>query len=136
MAKAKLKWIVITPDSDNADSDAQAKAERAAEANAKSLPIDIGGAAAQISAQAVFDLNQTGAVEGQRVTYWIEVQDNHEPDANIGTSARYNFTILSAEALKQKFERDRAALIKQVDELRKKERDSQMGTSSTLKALP
>ncbi len=136
VAKAKLKWIIVTLDADNADSDAQAKVEAAAEANAKSMSIDIGPAAAQISAKVVFDVSTSGATEGQRITYWIEVLDNHAPDANVGTSARYNFTVLDAKSLAEKLERDRAAAIKQVDELRKRERDSQMGTDSALKALP
>jgi hypothetical protein len=140
IAKAWLKYVVTDPEqADQGQSGAQALATASTKAaeSAKAIAIDLGqGAQAQFVGQVVFELKQTGAVEGQRVTYWIEAADNREPQPNISASPKYNFTIVDLATMKEQFERDRAEAIQAVKSLREKEKDTRDSVDAVRKNVP
>jgi hypothetical protein len=140
IAKAWLKYVVTDPDQAGQGQEAGqalATASTKAAASAKAIPIDLGkDVLSQFTGQVVFDLNQTGAGENQRVTYWIEAEDNREPQANVGQSPRYNFTIVDLATMKEQFERDRAEALNSVKSLREKEKDTRDGVDAVRKSVP
>jgi hypothetical protein len=140
IAKAWLKYVITDPDAAGQGQEAGqalATASTKAAASAKAMPIDLGqGVEAQFTGQVVFDLNQTGAAENQRVTYWIEAADNREPQPNISASPKYNFTIVDLATMKEQFERDRAEAIQAVKSLREKEKDTRDSVDAVRKNVP
>lgn len=47
----------------------------------------------EVKAEAPFDLKLLGVTPGQRVTYWIEIEDNKIPAPNVGRSRKFEFNI-------------------------------------------
>lgn len=139
VAKARLRYLVSDPDAAGTGEQAgQALAEasmRAAE-DAKAIDIEIGPGGAQVVSQALFDLATSGAREGHRVTYWIEAQDNREPAANVGASARYSFNVLDLAAMREQYEQERRDMLKQIKELRDKQQDIRDGVEGVRSVVP
>lgn len=137
VAHAWLKWIIQTPSADGQlEGEDAAKALAAAEASAQGMPIDIPAHQAQVGGTVPLEIAKTGAAEGQRVTFWIEVADNCEPEAHHARSSRYSFTVLSQQALKEKLEKERAELMKQIRVLREKEEASHTTIQAVQSAVP
>jgi hypothetical protein len=137
VAKAWLKYIVTTADqaSNAQESGAAAAAASLADqsAAAKAVAIDFGPSQASVAGRIVFDLSQTGAAEGQKVTYWIEVADNHEPKPNLGTSPRFSFTVVDTATMTAQFEHDRNDLLNTIKNIRTKQTDIHTAVDATLK---
>jgi len=131
VTKAALQWTVTDVDQTGGDSASSAADASAAPAAApvapvvKSLDIPLpDGPQAQVELKKVpFDLSQTGATVGQRVTYWIAVEDNDQPVANHAESAHYTFTILDPATIEAEFAKKRADAMKTLQELKGKETD-------------
>ena len=134
VTKAELQWTVT--DVDQTGSDSSSSATTSSDGNAapatatvapvvKSLDIPLpDGPQAQIELKKVaFDLSQTGATVGQRVTYWVAVDDNDQPVANHAESAHYTFTILDPATIEAEFAKKRADAMKTLQELKGKETD-------------
>jgi len=129
VVKAALQWTVTDVDQGGGGATAGDSAAAPATATAappvKSLDIPLpDGPQAQIELKKVpFDLSQTGAIVGQRVTYWISVEDNDQPQPNHGESAHYTFTILDPATIEAEFAKKRADAMKTLQELKGKETD-------------
>jgi hypothetical protein len=141
VAKARLMWTVTDVDqggTGGADPASAAPATATVSVPVKSLSIDLppGGPQAVISQEVPFDLSQTGAAEGQRVTYWVEVDDNHQPQPNTASSAHYVFTILDPATIKAEFDKKKAETLQKIKEIKGKQQDIDTSTRAINSQTP
>jgi len=86
-----------------------------------------------VSREAVFDLGKLSLQPGMRVTYWLEVADDRTPQANLGVSQRYRFSIVDPETLRAEIERQRAELAERLKTLRDRQQDARDGVDTLRK---
>ncbi len=141
ISKGWLKYVIADPDAVGAGQEAAlalATSSTTAEAAAKSIELE--GLAqpgeTQIARQVLFDLSRLNLVEGQRVTYWIDVSDNRLPEPNIGSSPHFSFTVVDLATLKEQFERDRAELLGTIKTLRDKQKEVHDAVDTVRKQVP
>ena len=58
-----------------------------------------GQAAKEIKREVYFDLREIKPRVDERVVYWIEIEDNKTPQANVGRSKQYEFSIVDAREM-------------------------------------
>lgn len=82
-----------------------------------------------------FDLGVLGVVPGQRVTWWIEVDDNRQPTPNIGSSKKLCFTIVDEAALRAEVDRQRRELQQRIERARDQQKEARDAGEALLKAV-
>ena len=67
--------------------------------------------------------------------YWIEVADNRTPEANIGISEPYTFTIVEASVLQALLDKDRNDALGHIETARDKEKETQQGVDDIRRVI-
>jgi hypothetical protein len=106
----------------------------------QSLPIEgliTGKGQKEVAGEVVFDLRALPTLQpDSRVTYWIEFDDNQEPDANHGRSQSYTFNVVDVAVMQEMLDRERNTLIEGVQGVRDKEKDNRDSVDHIRRDLP
>ncbi len=106
----------------------------------QSLPIEgliTGKGQKEVAGEVVFDLRALASLQpDSRVTYWIELDDNQEPDANHGRSQSYTFNVVDVAVMQEMLDRERNTLIEGVQGVRDKEKDNRDSVDHIRRDLP
>jgi hypothetical protein len=140
IARAALKYRVLSAPVDGA---APAEADTAPDAAdappAQSLALEgliTAKNQKEASGEVNFDLRPLNLQPGQRVVYWIDYEDNREPDANHGKSQTYTFNVVDVAVLQEMLDRDRNAVLEGIQTIRDKEKDTRDGVDQIRRDLP
>jgi hypothetical protein len=72
----------------------------------------------------VVDLSKYGVVEGQRMTWWIEVADTRQPEPNLGASRRYSFSVVDAATMTELLEQEKTKLVGELEGIHDRQKDT------------
>jgi hypothetical protein len=114
ISKAWLKYVVGMTDAD------------AASDTPKSVELTglVQQGESHLTREVVMDLAKYGVVEGSRLTYWIEVADNRQPEPNIGTSRHFVFTVVDMATMADLLEQEKTKLVGELESLHDRQRDT------------
>lgn len=91
----------------------------------------------EVNGEVTFDLRTLSGLQPEnRVTYWIEFDDNQEPVPNHGRSSTYTFNVVDVAVMQEMLDRERNALIEGVQGIRDKEKDNRDGVDHIRRDLP
>jgi hypothetical protein len=126
IGKGRIMYRVQSDEAPVQDDQA-ASAELQAEAPAHALELD--GLAAHVNAKELageytFALAAIKAQDGQRVEFWLEIDDNCSPQPNVGASSRFHFTVVDRAGMEEILERERRNAVNQITESIKKQKDA------------
>ncbi|MHC4199515.1 MAG: DUF4175 family protein [Planctomycetota bacterium] len=113
IAKGRLKYTVISPPLAGTGGESSEGELPAAKARQGSFLLDglvpkpstaapgaaAGQAVKEIKSEVHFDLREIKPRVDERVVYWIEIEDNKTPQANVGRSKQYEFSIVDAREM-------------------------------------
>lgn len=109
IAKGRLKYTVISPplagtSGESSEGEAAAGKTRSGSFLLGGLVPEPGTAAAgqavkEAKREVYFDLREIKPRVDERVVYWIEIEDNKTPQANVGRSKQYEFSIVDASEM-------------------------------------
>ncbi|MBA2480479.1 MAG: hypothetical protein H0V44_07435 [Planctomycetes bacterium] len=89
----------------------------------------------EAAGEVVFDLRQLNISEGQKVTYWIQADDCCTPQANVGRSQRYTFTVVDAATMQEMLERERKGVLGNIKTIRDKQKETRDGVDKVRQTL-
>jgi hypothetical protein len=134
-----LKFRIAAVPKDGA-GDAAAPSDPESGPPPQSLPIEgliTGKGQKEAAGEVVFDLRALPTLQpDSRVTYWIEFEDNQEPDANHGRSQSYTFNVVDVAVMQEMLDRERNTLIEGVQGVRDKEKDGRDSVDHIRRDLP
>jgi hypothetical protein len=141
LVRGMLKYrIAAVPKDGAADSASTAAGDPESGPPPQSLPIEgliTGKGQKEVSGEVVFDLRALPTLQpDSRVTYWIEFEDNQEPDANHGRSTSYTFNVVDVAVMQEMLDRERNTLIEGVQGVRDKEKDNRDSVDHIRRDLP
>jgi hypothetical protein len=112
IAKGRLKYNVISPPlagTSGSSSEGEAAAGKTRSGSfllgglvpepSTAVPGAAGQAVKEIKREVYFDLRNIKPRVDDRVVYWIEIEDNKTPQANVGRSKQYEFSIVDASEM-------------------------------------
>ncbi len=141
LVRGMLKYrIAAVPKDGAADSASTAASDPDSGPPPQSLPIEgliSGKGQKEVSGEVVFDLRALPTLQpDSRVTYWMEFDDNQEPDANHGRSQSYTFNVVDVAVMQEMLDRERNTLIEGVQGVREKEKENRDSVDHIRRELP
>jgi hypothetical protein len=94
-----------------------------------------GKAQKDLGGEVVFDLRPLNIPVDQRITYWIEVQDTHQPEANIGQSQSYVFNVVDAAVLQAMLDKTRKEELERLQALKEKQVENRDGVDTIRRTM-
>jgi hypothetical protein len=139
IVRGMLKYrITAVPKDGSADSASTADPDNGPPP--QSLPIDgliTAKGQKEVTGEVIFDLRTLSGLQAEnRVTYWIEFDDNQEPAPNHGRSSTYTFNVVDVAVMQEMLDRERNALIEGVQGIRDKEKDNRDAVDHIRRDLP
>jgi hypothetical protein len=137
VVRGSLKYRISTTPKEGVTATDSGAAE--SDAPAQSLALDglvQGKSQKEVAGEVNFDLRPLNLAPDQRVTYWIEVEDNQQPAANHGRSQIYTFNVVDVAVLQEMLDRDRNAVLEGIQTIRDKEKDTRDGVDQVRRAMP